>query len=172
MNSAVIQRISDSEREKLELILKNNERHETSIISLLQSIQDEFGYLPKNILSFVSERLNIPLAEIYSIATFYTQFKFKEKGKFQIVCCEGTACHVKGSHSLLTFIEHFLGIKVDETTGDKLFSLESVACLGCCAISPVCLINGNVFGNLSVKKIKNILNKLLKENKKAEHQNE
>ena len=111
-----------------------------------------------------SLKLKIPPAEIYGVATFYTQFKFHEIGRHLIVCCDGTACHVKGSTLLLKFIEGFLQIKSGETTKDKLFSIESVACLGCCAISPVCIIDGEIYGNLTTNKVRKILYKLKKNN--------
>jgi ferredoxin--NADP+ reductase len=137
---------------------------ELNIIGILQNIQDYYGYLPTNVLEFVSKKLKLPLAEIYSIATFYSQFKFNEVGQYTITCCDGTACHVKGAPLLLNFIETFLGIQPGETTSDKIFTLQKVACLGCCAISPVCVINGQIYGDLSLNKLRKILNKLKEAN--------
>jgi NADH-quinone oxidoreductase subunit E len=114
-------------------------------------------------LYYLSEELKIPPAEVYGVATFYTQFKLSPKGKHVITCCEGTACHVKGGQALLTYLENSLGIKSGETTADEMFSLESVACLGCCAISPVCIIDDKIHGNLTLKKVKKLITKLKKE---------
>jgi NADH:ubiquinone oxidoreductase subunit E len=154
--------ISDNEKNKLKAILKNNKNEKTNLISILQEIQDLYHYLPPNSLYYISEKLNIPFAEIYSVATFYTQFKFNKLGKYHLVCCDGTACHVKGGELLLNFIENELGIKSGNTTADQMFSIDSVACLGCCAISPVCVINGKIYGDLTLKKLRNILLKLKK----------
>lgn len=162
MSQDILVTISDKEKNKLKAILKNNGNEKTNLISILQEIQDFYHYLPPNNLYYISEKLNIPLAEIYSVATFYTQFKFNKLGKYHLVCCDGTACHVKGGELLLNFIEHELGIKSGNTTADQMFSIDSVACLGCCAISPVCVINGKIYGDLTLKKLRNILLKLKK----------
>ncbi|MHA1916186.1 MAG: NADH-quinone oxidoreductase subunit NuoE family protein [Promethearchaeota archaeon] len=162
MSQDILVTITDKEKNKLKAILKNNKNEKTNLISILQEIQDLYHYLPPNSLYYISEMLNIPLAEIYSIATFYTQFKFNKLGKYHLVCCDGTACHVKGGELLLNFIENELGIKSGNTTADQMFSIDSVACLGCCAISPVCVINGKIYGDLTLKKLRNIMLKLKK----------
>jgi len=151
---------------KINEILEACKSEKGNLISVLQDIQELYGYLPQDALIYISSELLIPLAEVYGIASFYTQFKFEETGKYKIICCDGTACHVKGGPLILTFIEKELGICSGETTEDKLFSIESVACLGCCAISPVCVINGEIYGNLTIQKIKQILKKIKKQNKK------
>ena len=162
MNHIITQEVNEKNKQKIQEIIRLNKEEDGNIISLLQKIQEQYGYLSTNIMGQISVKLKIPLTEIYSIATFYTQFKFNPIGKYNIICCEGTACHVKGSNALLEYIETFLGIKSGEITEDMTFSIESVACLGCCAISPVCKINDKIYGNLTIKKIKNILNKLMK----------
>jgi iron-hydrogenase subunit gamma len=149
--------INDKEKTKIKEILKAYKNQRVNIISILQEIQESYHYLPLNVLNYISEQLIIPLAEIYSIATFYTQFKLKQLGENIIICCDGTACHVKRGPLLLNFFENELGIKSGETTEDKMFSIESVACLGCCAISPVCVINGEIHGDLTLKKLRKIL---------------
>lgn len=163
MVTEAIENVYNHEKERIDRILNAYDAKNRSIISLLQIVQEEYGYLPRDVLEYLSEELNIPLAEIYSVATFYTQFSFEEKGKYVITCCDGTACHVKGSPLLLQYIEDQLKIKSGETTEDKIFSLETVACLGCCAISPVCVINGQIYGNLTVNKLKTLFNKLKKQ---------
>ncbi len=162
MTQEIIREINNKEKAKIKEILKMYERERGNIISILQKIQETYQYLPSNVLVYISKRLNISLSEIYSIATFYTQFKFKKMGKNSIVCCDGTACHVKTGPLLLNFVENELGIKSGETTSDKMFSIESVACLGCCAISPVCIINGQIYGDLTLKKLRKILKNLKK----------
>ena len=162
MSQDILVTISDKEKKKLKVILKNNKNEKTNLISILQEIQDLYHYLPPNSLYYISKKLNIPLAEIYSVATFYTQFKFNKLGNYHLVCCDGTACHVKGGELLLNLIENELGIKSGNTTRDQMFSIDSVACLGCCAISPVCVINGKIYGDLTLKKLRNILLKLKK----------
>jgi len=162
LTQQITKEINDKEKTKIKEILKIYESERGNVISILQKIQETYQYLPSNILFYVSKMLSIPLAEIYSIATFYTQFKFKKMGKNSLICCDGTACHVKTGPLLLNFVENELGIKSGETTEDKMFSIESVACLGCCAISPVCIINGEIYGDLTLKKLKKILKNLKK----------
>lgn len=163
MTQEILSEINDEEKTKIREILKTHESERGNLISILQKIQEIYQYLPSNVLLFISNRLNIALAEIYSIATFYKQFKFTKMGENSIICCDGTACHVKGGPLLLNFVENELGIKSGETTEDKMFSIESVACLGCCAISPVCVINGQTYGDLTLKKLRKVLSNL-KEN--------
>ena len=162
MTQKILKEITDKEKTKINEILKKHESERGNIISILQKTQETYRYLPSNVLFYISKMLNITLAEIYSIATFYTQFKFKKTGKNTLVCCDGTACHVKGGPLLLNYLENELGVKSGETTDDQLFSIESVACLGCCAISPVCVINGQIYGDLTFKKFIKILKNLKK----------
>ncbi len=161
-NQDIFQDLSINEKNQVDSILNSYNHEKENIISILQEIQEKFGYLPSNIIIYISKQLKVSSAEIFSIATFYSQFSFQKRGKNVIVCCDGTACHVKGAPLILNFIENQLGIKSGETTDDLLFSIESVACLGCCAISPVCVINGQIYGDLTLKKISNILQKLMK----------
>ncbi len=162
MSQEIFREITDTDKVKVNEILKIFESERGNIISILQKTQETYRYLPSNILVYISKMLDITLAEIYSIATFYTQFKFEKTGKNTLVCCDGTACHVKGGPLLLNFLENELGIKSGETTDDLLFSIDSVACLGCCAISPVCVINGQIYGDLTFKKFRKILKNLKK----------
>ncbi len=165
MNLSYEQKISGKKKEEIDEIIKLNKIEDGTIITLLQGVQDQYGYLPSEILIYLSNELKVPLAEIYGIATFYTQFKLNPKGKYAITCCEGTACHIKGGDFILTYVQSFLGIRPGENTDDGLFSLDSAACFGCCAISPVCIINNRIYGNLTLKKMKNILMKLREEAK-------
>ena len=158
-----MQRISKLRRKEVDKIVRVNDSEDGNLISLLQKIQVKYNYLPPDTLYYISEKLKIPPAEVYGVATFYTQFKLTPKGKNVITCCEGTACHVKGGQSLLTYLENSLGIKSGETTQDELFSLESISCFGCCAISPVCIVNDKIFGNLTMKNLRKIITRLKQE---------
>ena len=131
----------------------------SSLISILLDIQSEHNYLPKDALIRVSGRLNIPLIQVYSVATFYKSFSLKPRGKHLITVCLGTACHVRGAPDVLNEIEKQLNIGVGETTPDNNFTLETVRCLGTCAIGPVVTIDGKYFGQMNSKKIHSILKK-------------
>ena len=131
----------------------------SSLISILLDIQSEYSYLPKDALIRVSERLHIPLIHVYSVATFYKSFSLKPRGKHLITVCLGTACHVRGAPEVLNEIENQLNIDVGETTPDNNFTLETVRCLGTCAIGPVVTIDGKYYGQMNSKKIHSILKK-------------
>src|SRR5690554_5404793 len=125
----------------------------------LQHAQDVFGYLPKEILEIISRKLSIPTAEIYGVATFYSQFSFIPTGKNKISVCLGTACYVKGAQSILEEIETQLGIKSGETTKDEVFSIASARCVGDCSIAPVILVNEDVYAKVKKEEIAEILAK-------------
>lgn len=129
------------------------------LMQTLQKAQDIFGYLPLKVQEFISEEANIPLADIYGVVTFYTQFTTEEKGKHKVGVCLGTACYVKGSQEVLDKLVEELNIKVGQTTEDKLFTLDATRCLGCCGLAPVMMIDGDVYGKLEPKKIPDILSK-------------
>ena len=131
-----------------------------SLITILQNTQEIYGYLPKEAIELISERTGIATSEIMGVGTFYTQFRFEPVGKYLIMLCQGTACHVNSSELILETIKDELGIDDGETTEDGLFSLECVACLGCCSLSPVMMINEDTYGSLTPDKTKKILNEL------------
>lgn len=131
-----------------------------SLITILQHTQEIYGYLPKEAIELISERTGIAAAEIMGVGTFYTQFRFEPVGKYLIMLCQGTACHVNSSQLILETIKDELKIEDGETTPDGLFSLKCVACLGCCSLSPVMMINENTYGNLTPEKTKKILKEL------------
>lgn len=131
-----------------------------SLITILQHTQEIYGYLPKEAIELISERTGIASAEIMGVGTFYTQFRFEPVGKYLIMLCQGTACHVNSSQLILETIKDELKIEDGETTPDGLFSLKCVACLGCCSLSPVMMINENTYGNLTPEKTKKILKEL------------
>ena len=131
----------------------------SSLISIMLDIQSEYSYLPKDALIRVSEQLNIPLINVYSVATFYKSFSLEPRGKHLITVCLGTACHVRGAPDVLNEIENQLNVKVGETTPDNNFTLETVRCLGTCAIGPVITIDGKYYGQMNSKKLHSILKK-------------
>ena len=122
-----------------------------SLINMLQEIQEIYGYLPETAMEYLAEKTDNEKATIYGVATFYTQFRLNPIGKYLILQCQGTACHVNGSKEVSKAICEYLSIKPGETTEDLLFTLEDVACLGCCSLAPVIMINGEAYGNLTPK---------------------
>ncbi len=141
------------------------EKVQEEIIPSLQKIQDSHGYLPKEAIDELAELTRIPVAKIYGVATFYSGFFLKPHGKYSIKLCRGTACHVKQAPEILSAISEHLGISDGETTDDMLFSLESVACLGTCFLSPVMLIGDQYHGKLTPQTAIEILKSIAKENK-------
>lgn len=120
-----------------------------SLITILQSAQDIYGYLPKDVMYHIAERVGVTPAEVVGVATFYAQFRLAPIGKYLIMSCQGTACHVNASERVSAVISKYLGIGHGETTRDGLFTLEHVACLGCCSLAPVIMINGEAHGSLT-----------------------
>jgi NADH-quinone oxidoreductase subunit E len=129
------------------------------LISILQEVQAEYGYLSRESIDRISGYLSLPSSKIFGVATFYNQFKLNAPGRIQIAICRGTACHVKGSLNLLDSCRQILGIEVGQTTTDGLFSLETVACLGCCSIAPAMMVNGRFFGRLDKKTLEGLIEK-------------
>lgn len=134
-----------------------------SLITVLQQAQDIYGYLPTDVLYCIAERICVSPAKVMGVATFYSQFRLKPVGKYLIMLCQGTACHVNGSQRIEAAITQELGIADGETTDDGLFTLKNVACLGCCSLSPVMMINGETYGSLTPSKTVEILRKLKEE---------
>ena len=128
-----------------------------ALIPLLQSAQETYGYVPESAIDHISEIVGIPAADIYGVVTFYSQFRLKPMGKNIIKICDGTACHVNASTAIIKTIEEELQIDGDETTEDGLFTLQKVACLGCCSLSPVIMINDETYGKLTPKKVTELL---------------
>jgi NADH:ubiquinone oxidoreductase subunit E len=148
--------------EILERILTNYVKNGGNIITILQDVEETFGYIPEEAVNWFSKKLDIPASRFYGIATFYSQFHLKPRGKNVITVCTGTTCHVKGSKGLISSLKKRLNLHDGEsTTGDGKFTIEHVACEGTCSMAPVVLINRKVYGKISA-------NKLLKEIKKIE----
>lgn len=131
-----------------------------SLITILQHAQDIYGYLPADVLYHIAERIGSTPAKVMGVATFYSQFRLQPVGKYLIMLCQGTACHVNGSEKIEEAITEELGIADGETTSDGLFTLKNVACLGCCSLSPVMMINDETYGSLTPEKAKEILKNL------------
>ncbi len=128
-----------------------------SLIAILQKAQEIYGYLPKDVMYYIAERIGTTPAEVMGVATFYAQFRLTPIGKYLIMSCQGTACHVNASERVSAAISAYLGIENGQTTADGLFTLEHVACLGCCSLAPVIMINGEAYGSLTPEKAINIL---------------
>lgn len=129
------------------------------LMQALHEAQEIFGYLPIEVQKFISHELEIPLAEVYGVATFYTQFSIEPKGKHKIGVCLGTACYVKGAQQVLDKLSKELNVKVGGTTDDNEFTLEATRCLGCCGLAPVMMIDQDVYGKLEVNKIPEIISR-------------
>lgn len=119
------------------------------LIPLLQSAQDHFGYIPRRAISYISSVTSIPESEIYGVITFYSQFRLRPMGKFVIRVCAGTACHVSGAKMIIDTVEDEAGVGVGDTSEDGLFTLQTVACIGCCSLAPVVMVNEDTHGNLN-----------------------
>lgn len=152
-----------SDLTKIEPVLAEYKDVPGSLITILQQTQDIYGYLPADVLELISKETGIAIAEILGVATFYAQFRLHPVGKYLIMLCQGTACHVNGSELISAAVSDELGIGPGETTEDGLFTLEHVACLGCCSLSPVMMINGKVYSTLTPDKARQVLRTIRKE---------
>jgi len=146
--------------EELDKTLEEYKNVEGSLITILQKAQDIYGYLPREVIERIAGALKQKAAKVYGVATFYTQFRFNPVGKYLIMLCKGTACHVNGATMIEDAVCEELGILDGETTGDGLFTLNNVACIGCCSLSPVMMINGETYGTLTREKVKVVLDDL------------
>jgi NADH-quinone oxidoreductase subunit E len=123
----------------------------------LQSAQDHFGYIPRRAISYIAGVTGIPESEVFGVITFYSQFRLQPMGKYVIRACAGTACHVSGSKLIIETIQDELGIEVGDTSGDGLFTLNTVACIGCCSLAPVIMINDETHGKLTPASVRKLL---------------
>jgi NADH:ubiquinone oxidoreductase subunit E len=152
---------------KVKSILTKHNREKRDLIPILQDIQVECNYLPQLALQILSKSLEIPLIDIIGVATFYRAFSLKPRGKHVVTVCLGTACHVRGGPKILDEFQRILNIKPGDTTEDGEFTLETVACLGCCAIGPVVVVDGDYHAQTTIRKAGAILKKYKKEKKNA-----
>ena len=136
------------------------ENHKENLIAILNDVQEKYGYVPTTAQMVVADYLNIPLADVYGVVTFYSRFTTVPKGKYDISVCMGTACFVKGSQSILERAKEKLGIDEGQTTEDQLFSLETMRCVGACGLAPVFTVNNKVYGKATVKKLDEVIDEL------------
>jgi NADH:ubiquinone oxidoreductase subunit E len=143
--------------EKIESIFEKYERKPDQLIPVLQDIQKQYGYVAAESVKMISRHLRITENQIFGVSSFYAQFRFNPPGRHSIKVCLGTACHVRGGATLLDMLERELGIGCGETTPDRRFDLERVACLGCCALSPVVQVDADIYSRMTVNKLSELL---------------
>ncbi len=144
-------------------IVDKHHQQKKALIPILQEIQEVYHYLPEPVLRLVSKNLGLPLIDVVGVATFYRAFSLKPRGNHVVTVCMGTACHVRGGPKVLEEFERQLQVKPGETTPDNQFTLETVNCLGCCAIGPVVVVDGNYHAQTTIRKVGRILRPLRKE---------
>lgn len=135
---------------------------EGGIMGALHEVQDEYGFISETNQKYLSDMLDVPLSEIYGVITFYSRFSLQPKGKYNVQVCMGTACYVKGSEKVMNKLKELLGIGVDEVTADGIFSIESVRCIGACALAPAAVVNEDVYGKVDENMIEEIITKYRK----------
>lgn len=151
-------------KNEVDEILKPFTQDKQNLITILNEVQEKYGYIPVVAQSEIAEYLGIPLAEVYGVITFYSRFTLEPKGKYNISVCMGTACFVKGSKEIVERAKEKLGIDVGQTTEDGLFSLDETRCVGACGLAPVFTVNNEVYGKATVKKLDEVLDELKKNN--------
>lgn len=156
--------INEADFKELDPVLEKYADIDGSLISILQKTQNIYGYLSMDAINYISAKTGIPPAKIFGVATFYTQFRMEAIGQYLIMLCQGTACHVNGSSMIEEAITEHLGISDGETTEDNIFTLNNVACLGCCSLAPVMMVKGpegeETFGNLTKDKVREALDSI------------
>ena len=150
----------NSDLSLIDPVLEKYGNNSGNLITILQKAQEIYGYLPTDVIYKVAEQTGSTPAKVMGVATFYTQFRLKPVGKYLIMLCKGTACHVNGADRIETALSEVLGISDGETTDDGLFSIKNVACLGCCSLSPVMMINDETYGSLTPEKAVGIIREL------------
>jgi NADH:ubiquinone oxidoreductase subunit E len=143
--------------EKIESIFEKYERKPDQLIPILQDVQKNYGYVAAESVKMISRHLRITENQIFGVSSFYAQFRFSPPGRHSIKVCLGTACHVRGGATLLDMLERELGVGCGETTPDRRFDLERVACLGCCALSPVVQVDADIYSRMTVNKLSELL---------------
>ena len=146
-------------KDRLTGILKKYGKDKSQLVSILQDIQTEYNYLPREALEKLSKKMDIPQSQVYSMATFFRAFSLKKRGRHIVNVCLGTACHVRGGELILESLERQLGVKRGQTTADMNYTLESVNCMGCCATGPVVKIGEDYFGHMTNDKVEPMLKK-------------
>ena len=147
-------------KEETSRILEKYPKEKNQLIAILNTVQEKYGYIPKQAQIVISEYLSIPMAEIYGVITFYSRFTLTPKGKYNISICLGTACYVKGSQKILDRAKERLKIEPGEVTEDGKFSIDEVRCVGACGLAPVFMVNDEVYGNATVQQFDKVLDEL------------
>jgi len=156
--------LQQEDLKKVDAVLDDAAGQRGMLIAVLQRVQEKIGFLPEDAMKMIAERLSLSLNNVYGVASFYKHFHFKPRGKNIVKVCMGTACHVRGARSVLTEMEQQLGIKEGETTKDMSVTLETVGCVGCCALAPVVTINDkDLFGELTPRMVDDIINSVRSE---------
>jgi NADH:ubiquinone oxidoreductase subunit E len=159
--------ILEVEKAKIQDVIDKHQGEKRNLIAILLDIQSQYNYLPADSLCLVAAALGMPLVDVIGVATFYRAFSLTPRGEHTCLVCMGTACHVRGGPKILEEFERKLGVAAGETTPDKRFTLETVACLGCCAIGPVVVVDGDYHGHATIRKVDTILNKYQTKEKPA-----
>jgi len=152
----------DVQTDRVNAFIRKHQNQKKALIAILQDVQAEYNYLPQEALRQVARSVGIPLIDVVGVATFFRAFSLKPRGRHVVTVCSGTACHVRGGPKILEEFERQLGVGAGETTADKKFTLETVACLGCCAIGPVVVVDGDFHAQTSVRKVSSIIKQYAK----------
>ena len=147
----------DADLQAVKEIASGYGKDRSALIAVLQDVHAEYNYLPEGSLDVIAREMGVPLASVYGVATFFRAFSFKPRGRHLATVCMGTACHVRGSSTLLAEAEERLGISPGETTRDRRFTLETVTCLGCCAVGPLVVVDGDYHGEMTPKRVEAVL---------------
>ena len=158
--------MADNLKIGIDAILEKYTNPEESLIAILQDVQGLLGYISEDAVKYITEKTGIASSRIMGVASFYAGFRLKPVGKYRIMVCMGTACHVNGSERIGDTVKRVLGIEAGDVTDDGLFSWEEVACLGCCSISPAMMINDTAYGTLTPDKVQSIIDSIRKEESK------
>ena len=158
--------MADFLKKEIDSILKKYENPEESLIGVLQDVQALEGYISKDSVEYITEKTGIPSSRIMGVASFYAGFRLKPVGKYRIMVCMGTACHVNGAERIGDTVKRILDIEEGDVTSDGLFSWEEVACLGCCSIAPAMMINDTAYGTLTPDKVQKIIDSIREEESK------
>lgn len=146
--------------EPLKAVLAKHEYEEGALIPVLQETQEVYGYLPREAVMAIAKQLRLSPAQVYAVATFYAQFYITPRGRHIVRCCEGTACHVRGSEQIITVLEKELGVEAGETTPDLEFTLETVACIGACGLAPTIVVDEETYGKMTIDKVRKLVKSL------------
>ena len=147
----------DADLQAVREIASGYGRDRSALIAVLQDVHAEYNHLPEGSLDVIAREMGVPLASVYGVATFFRAFSFKPRGRHLATVCMGTACHVRGATSLLAEAEERLGVSPGETTRDRNFTLETVNCLGCCAVGPLVVVDGEYHGEMTTKQVEAVL---------------